>query len=116
MPTLHMDLKLGLSTDKTRTLLGEYSRGCDIEELIYSPKIEFIPNEEYFYALDTKGVFIFLSDFFGRDHTFELTLIKTDNTVTVLPNCNILVVDCNDLQSVKVVNKSKEVKRAHIIR
>jgi len=117
MPTLHVDIKLGYSVDNTRTLLGEYSRGCKTKEVMYSPKIIFEPKEERYFDTTNSNAFIFLSDYFGSEAPFEVSVIKADNSVQVLGNCNILAFECKDVIAVKVVNTSEnEVYRAHVVR
>lgn len=117
MSVLHIDLKIGLSSDKARTILGEFSRGCTSHEVTYSPKIEILPLEEKYFNASNTDTFIFLSDYFGSNAPFDIYLIKDDETITYLPKCNILLIECKDLMAVKIVNTDPEnVHRVHIIR
>lgn len=116
MAVLHVDLKLGFSADKTRTLLGQYSRGCVTNELVYSPKIDFDVKETRYFPLNNTNTFIFISDYFGAEPAFDVMLIKDDDSVTCLPKCNLLLIDCHDVKAVKITNVLDKIVRAHVVR
>lgn len=116
MPTIHLDLKVGLSVEKTRTLLGEYSRGCSCEQTTYMPKTEFMPNEEKYFDTSTSDIFIFLCDFFGDVNPFTVTLINEDDSIQQLLECNVLVIECKSVKAIKITNTTENTYRAHIVK
>lgn len=115
MAILTLDLTLGLSADVTRTLLGRYSRGCKTNNVTYMPKIEFDGGEEKYFNCNDSDTFIFMSDYFGTEPSFDVTIIKNDDTVIPFSKCNVFIIECADIKSIKITNLGAEVRRAHVI-
>lgn len=117
MSLITLDFKLGLVTDKVRTLLGEFNKSCHSDMITYNPLIEFNPLEEkYFNCIDTH-IFIFISDYYGSTPCFELTIIYKDHTASTIKDATLFCAGCTNIESVKVKNTDEtEVRRASIIR
>jgi hypothetical protein len=117
MSTLHVDLSLGLSVDKTRNKLGSYSRGCDLSNYVnYMPKIEFLPEEFKYFDVSGSSTFIFLSNYFGDEKPFTITLITNADELVVLEHCNMLLYECSGLKGIKITNTLKREVYASIIK
>jgi hypothetical protein len=117
MSTLHIDLSLGLSVDKTRNKLGSYSRGCNLSNFInYMPKIEFAPEEFKYFDVSNSSTFIFLSNYFGDEKPFTINLITTTDEIVTLEKCNMLLYECEGLKGIKITNTLKVEVFASIIK
>lgn len=116
MATLHVDLAFGLSVEKTRNLLGKYSRGCNLSSFCrYIPKLEIEAGEElYFDATESKTI-CFLSDYFGSESPFDIQLTLESGSHVEYIDCNILLLEALNITGIKIINKSKEPQRCHII-
>ena len=116
MATLHVDLSFGLSVEKTRNLLGKYSRGCDVPTFVrYMPKFELQSKEERYFDTTESKTIVFLSDFFGSTPPFDVQIILEGNSITNYNDCNMLMLEASNVIGIKVTNKSQETMRCHIL-
>lgn len=115
MATLHVDLAFGLSVEKTRNQLGKYSRGCDLSSFCrYMPKLEIPANEEQYFDTTESKTICFLSDFFGSQPPFDVQ-VTLDSGHVLYTDCNMLLLEAGNITGLKIINKSSEPQRCHVI-
>lgn len=104
MPTLGLNVKITLSTDKTRQSVDDFYRGIAVEAVQILPYAYLSEQGEKAYCLEDASFLLFVGDVYDNSNPFDLVLTDINDNEVTLQQTNFVMVNASNLQ--KVVVKS----------
>lgn len=102
MPTLGLDVKATLSTDKTRQTLDAFYRGFKVEAVQVLPYAYLSDAGSKVYNLEDASFILFIGDVYDGSNPFDLVLTDTTDSTITLQASNFVVLNATNLKSVEV--------------
>lgn len=102
MPTLGLDVKVILATDKTRQTLDNFYRGIKTEAAQIFPHAYLTEKGERVYDLEGYTFILFIGDVFDGSDPFDLTLINNQDEELTFEQTNFLMMNATNFKEFKV--------------
>ena len=106
MPTLGIDAKITLSTDKTRQSLDSFYRGLAVESVRVFPYAYTAGDGSVVYNLENnEATFVlFVGDVYDGSDPFDVTVTNLSGEATVFKQCNFLMLNATNLKELRVAS------------
>lgn len=108
MPTIGANVKLTLSTDKTRSDLESFYRGIVTPSITQRPIVELVGEGTHEYDISESSFLIFVSDYFEGANPFTLDITTSDSegieTIASYTGVGFLILEASNLVRVAVKN------------
>ena len=102
MPTLGVDVKVSLATDKTRQSLEDFYRGIRVEAVQVLPYAYLSEKGEQVYNLENASFVLFIGDVYDNSDPFDVTLITLNDEQVYLQQTNFFMMNASNLKALKV--------------
>lgn len=102
MATLGVDVKITLSTDRTRQSLDEFYRGIKAEAVQILPFSYLSDQGEQVYNLESASFVLFIGDVYDSSDPFDIVLVTHADEEICLKQSNFLMINATNLKELRV--------------
>lgn len=104
MPTLGMDVKLTLATDRTRQSLDDFYRGFKVEAVQVLPYSYLSDKGFKIYDLEGASFVLFIGDVYDGSDPFDVTLVNNSDEVILVQQTNFFVLNASNLKELRIAS------------
>lgn len=102
MPTLGVDVKISLSTAKTRQSLEDFYRGIKVDAVQVLPYSYLSEQGERIYNLENTSFVLFIGDVYDNSTPFDIVLVNYHEEELLLQQSNFLMINASNFKELRL--------------
>lgn len=108
MPTLGLDVKVSLATNKTRQSLTDFYRGIKVEAVQVLPYSYLADGGEHVYNIENASFILFVGDVYDSSDPFDLKLVNQLDEEITFQQTNFLMLDAKNFKELRIVSSVED--------